>query len=160
MYATTESKVCMSQWRQSFQLIITRRRRLTAIILMAVGSLIYLVCRQDVIFISWIDHNLLNSIYLPISGHKHNILFYIFLYCLPDALWFASLLMLQIPFVRFGTQNKLIFLFSVLLPFLLETMQCLGLIIGTFDWLDIITYFITIIIFVLCERKQFINWYC
>lgn len=85
--------------------------------------------------------------------NKDNPFIYFLVYCLPDALWYMSLLLVQTFFLKeTGWLNRLLVGIAFSLPFLLEIGQYLGLISGTFDWLDIITYCITLILF-LCLRK-------
>lgn len=87
--------------------------------------------------------------------NKDNPFIYFLVYCLPDALWYMSLLLVQTFFLKeTGWLNRLLVGIAFCLPFLLEIGQYLGLISGTFDWLDIITYCITLILF-LCLRKIF-----
>lgn len=130
---------------------------ITAFALLLVGAIIYLLFRQDAIFVSWIDANILQRLRIEMPDYYNGIFTYVLLYCLPDALWYAALLVLQKPFVRYGLLNKVLFYICVILPFAMEMMQYFGLIPGTFDWFDILTYFTTLIILLLCERLPFYN---
>ena len=132
-------------------------RIITAFALLLIGASIYLLFRQDAIFVSWIDADILQCLRIEMPDNYNGIFTYIFLYCLPDALWYAALLVLQKPFVRYGLLNKILFYVCVTLPFAMEMLQYLGLMPGTFDWFDILTYFITLIIILLCERVRFCN---
>lgn len=132
-------------------------RVITAIVFLLVGASIYLFFRQNVIFLSWVDPDTLNCLQIKLSDNLNEPLTYVLLYCLPDALWYAALLMLQIPFYRYGIVNKLLFYVCVLLPYVLEILQYGGLMSGTFDWFDILTYTITLTILILCEKKHFCN---
>lgn len=85
--------------------------------------------------------------------NKANPLLYFLIYCLPDALWYMSLLLIQsLFFEERGWLNRLLVGTAISLPFLLEIGQYFGFMSGTFDWCDIITYCFTLIIF-LCLRK-------
>lgn len=85
--------------------------------------------------------------------NKDNPFIYFLIYCLPDALWYMSLLLVQtLFFERKGWLNRILIGTAISLPFLLETGQYLGFISGTFDGYDILTYCFTLIIF-LCLRK-------
>lgn len=132
-------------------------RIITAFALLLVGAIIYLLFRQDVIFVSWIDADILQRLRIEMSDNHNGIFTYIFLYCLPDALWYAALLVLQKPFVRYGLLSKILFCICVILPFTMEILQYFGLWPGTFDWFDILTYLTTLIILLLCEKILFCN---
>lgn len=122
-----------------------------AVILLLIGACIYLFFRLPTIALTSFCLSLGVPIYY--NSHVDNSAEYIFLYCLPDALWYMSLLLVQTLFLEEkGWLNRLLIGFAVSLPFLLEIGQYLGLFIGTFDWFDIITYFLTLILF-LCLRK-------
>lgn len=89
--------------------------------------------------------------------NKDNPFIYFLVYCLPDALWYMSLLLVQTLFFKEkGWLNRLLVVTAISLPFLLETCQYFGFISGTFDWYDVITYCITLILF-LCLRKTFLS---
>ena len=91
-----------------------------------------------------------------IVSNTNNPLVYFMVFCLPDALWYMSLLLVQTFFIEEkGWLNRLLVGIAVSLPFLLETGQYFGCVSGTFDWFDIITYCLTLIIFLLCSRKVF-----
>ena len=130
---------------------------MTALGLLLLGACIYLFFRQDVIFISWIEPDILNQIRIKLLENRNNYFIYVLLYCVPDALWYAALLILQIPFYRLGRLNKVLVHISIILPFAMEVLQYIGLIPGTFDWLDIFTYCLTFIIITLCKRKHSYN---
>lgn len=85
--------------------------------------------------------------------NKENPFIYFLIYCLPDALWYMSLLLVQtLFFEEKGWLNRLLVGTAISLPFLLEIGQYFGFVSGTFDWYDILTYCITLILF-LCLRK-------
>lgn len=132
-------------------------RMVTAFALLLIGASIYLLFRQDAIFVSWIDADILRYLYIEIPNDCNSRIIYILLYCLPDALWYAALLVLQKPFIQYGLLSKLLFWACVILPFLMEILQYFGLMPGTFDWFDILTYFMTLITMLLCERIHFCN---
>ena len=132
----------------------TRERKdiYVAIVLLLAGSLVYLLFRQDIIFLSWVNRDVLHMFQVPIDNDD-NLLVYLLRYCLSDGLWYASLLMSQVSFVQCGRMNKLWFGVAVALPFLLEALQGWHCIAGTFDLYDIITYLITLLIFMLCKKS-------
>ena len=79
------------------------------------------------------------------------------LYCFPDGLWYAALLILQSSLVNQEKTGKIMLLLSMLLPFMLEFAQLFGLIPGTFDCYDLITYLIILILFIPCAKKLLFN---
>lgn len=81
---------------------------------------------------------------------------YFLVYCFSDALWYMSLLLLQTFFLAGkGFVNRLLIIIAILLPFLLEMFQYFNIMCGTFDWYDILTYCLTLILF-LCLKKLFL----
>lgn len=81
---------------------------------------------------------------------------YFLVYCSSDALWYMSLLLLQTFFLAGkGFVNRLLIVIAIILPFLLEMFQYFNIMCGTFDWYDILTYCLTLILF-LCLKKLFL----
>ena len=120
-----------------------------AIVLLLIGTGIYYFFRTPII--AFTKLNITQGEIQTIN--KDNLFIYFLVYCLPDALWYMSLLLVQTFFLKeTGWLNRLLVGIAFSLPFLLEIGQYLGLISGTIDWLDIITYCITLILF-LCLRK-------
>lgn len=86
-----------------------------------------------------------------------NLFNYFLVYCLPDALWYMSLLLLQTYFfTRKGLLNRLLIVIAIILPFLLEVFQYFDIMYGTFDWYDILTYCLTLIFYLLCLKRLFL----
>ncbi len=126
---------------------------LVAVALLVIGSGIYFYCRLPIIAFDKL-HVASGKI---IIGNTENPLVYFIVFCLPDALWYMALLLLQTWFLtEKGWLNRLLVGIAVSLPFLLEAGQYLGFISGTFDWFDITTYCLTLILF-LCLRKLFLS---
>lgn len=124
-------------------------RILASAILLLSGVAIYALFRNEVIFLLPIKDYLPESIFLQ-PGVCSNLL----VYNLPDALWFASLLLLQPnPFLD-ETKGVIIAVAAIALPFALEVLQAAMLIPGTFDWLDILFYMITLLIFIIKWKKE------
>ena len=81
---------------------------------------------------------------------------YFLVFCSSDALWYMSLLLLQTFFLAGkGFVNRLLIIIAIILPFLLEMFQYFNIMCGTFDWYDILTYCLTLILF-LCLKKLFL----
>lgn len=127
------------------------------LILLLAGGCIYLFFRQGVLFLSRISPDTLASVRISVPKHENSLLLYLFLYCIPDGLWYAALLTLQVHFASRERAGKVLLLFSILLPFMLEFAQLFGLVPGTFDYYDLFTYLITLILFIPCAKKLLSN---
>ena len=80
---------------------------------------------------------------------------YWLVYCLPDGLWYLALLLVQQQMVYAkSVVSRAIFAAAIALPFVLEGLQAARLIPGTFDYMDILTYLLTLILFI-CLKKLF-----
>ena len=123
--------------------------------LLLIGALIYASLRQNVLFMIHVPSELLAKIKIDIDYHNCSVVTYFIIFCLPDALWYAALLILQSAFFEQNIVGKSIFIISVIFPFLYEVMQKADVISGTFDPMDIFTYLFTLLILFLCQRKQF-----
>ena len=128
-----------------------------ATLLLLVGLGIYIFFRKPIIFFEVIGcKSMVPVVYLNVR----NPLIYFLLFCVPDALWYMSLLLLQTSFLggkRF--LNRLLIIIAIVLPFLLEIFQHFEIISGTFDWYDILTYCLTLIFYLLCLKKLFLPLY-
>jgi len=131
-----------------------------AILLLIVGARIYATCRQDVIFLAPLHQTkFLELIKIDIRYQNGNIFTYFFLFCFADVLWYISLLLLQVQFYNRSVANKFLFYLAATLPFILEFLQYFKIIKGTFDIVDIISYLITFLIFLIVwKRKKFISF--
>lgn len=119
-----------------------------------VGCLIYLFYRQDTFLISFLpDGCVPDAIFIQ----DDSLFTYWFLYCLADGLWFYSLLQFQLLMYTGKVFSGVLLVFSVLLPFILELMQCIGCFAGTFDWWDVVTYVLTLSIIIWINKKQIIG---
>lgn len=134
--------------------VVGIRRIALACVLLAIGSIIYLIFRQNVFFLSWIDEDFLRVFHNDSSFIEKNWLGEFILYSLPDGLWYAALLIILIPLGQINSQlNRSLIIIGILLPFILEILQFFRMLIGTFDTIDLITYVLTFLIIMLCERK-------
>ena len=127
-------------------------------LLLIIGGGIYLTCRQDVIFLApFRETKLLELMKINIRYQAGNVFIYFLLFCLADVLWYIALLLSQIQFYNRSTTNKILFCFAAALPFILEILQYFKIIAGTFDIVDIISYSITFLIFIILWKR---NQYC
>lgn len=113
------------------------------------GTVIYLLFRKDIMFMSWVG----------VEGRHVDVSDSVFrewvVYSLPDGLWYMALLLAELEFTqRRCALSIVLFAIAVIFPFVLEILQLTNIIPGTFDWLDIATYCLTLIIFTSCKRKK------
>lgn len=134
-------------------------RACISFLLLLAGALIYATCRQEVLFLMTFDAEWLAKIKIEVDYAECDVLTSWVIFCLPDALWYAALLTIQLVLCDGGAVGKSLFGLSVAFPFLFESMQWLGVMLGTFDWLDIVTYLLTLITFILCQRRQFCRFW-
>ncbi len=124
-----------------------------SIILLLLGSGIYFIFRTPIRVFEMLRIRQYQDIVVLEISNPFN---YFLVYCLPDALWYMSLLLLQTYFlVRKGLLNRLLVIIAIILPFLLEVFQYFDIMYGTFDWYDMLTYCLTLILF-LCSKKLFL----
>ena len=125
-----------------------------ALLLLLIGTGIYYFFRSPII--AFILFNIAPDKY--IVGNTNNPFIYFLVFCLPDALWYMSLLLIQTLFLKeTGWPNRVLVGIAISLPFLLEAGQYFGLILGTFDWFDIITYCITLILFLSLRKISLLS---
>jgi hypothetical protein len=123
--------------------------------MLIIGTVIYCTCRQNVIFLAiFRGSTLLEAIKIDVQ-YTGNPFIYFLLFCLPDALWYFALLLLQNNFYDGSAISKIIFCFAIILPFILEILQYFDVIYGTFDFIDLIIYLITFLIFLLWKNVKF-----
>ena len=120
-----------------------------------IGCLIYLLFRQDILAVHWIGNPKWIEPFRINIGYDGNLLTYILLYCLSDALWFFSLLILQFQFFDKSIIICNILLYSTIaLPFILEVLQYFKIISGTFDILDVVSYLTVLLIVLKIEKHE------
>lgn len=128
-----------------------------SIILLLIGTGIYFIFRTPIRVFEMIGM----SQYKIVTLDTQNPFNYFLIYCLPDALWYMALLLPQIFFfLGKGLFNRLFVVMAIILPFLLEILQHFNIIIGTFDWYDILTYCSTLVLYLLCVKKLFLPLHC
>jgi len=116
------------------------------------GGMVYVFGRSHIIFVQFCHLEKWSH-----SLNCENQIIYIIVYCLPDALWYFALLLLQFHFWNMKQFiSGFLVVISVLLPFLLEFLQYYSIISGTFDVWDVLTYLLTFLIFCSLCLKRFI----
>ena len=128
-----------------------------ATIPLAVGAFLYYLVDPSVIFVKWIDSILSYSYHYDFSTHNQfctilrNYLF--------DALWSYSLLFSI--YLLIDRKNRLVWSISVsfVVGILLESLQLLDKVPGTFDLNDIFTQFLSVVFasIIICLERRFVN---
>lgn len=132
------------------------REWLLILSLLTIGLFIYLLFRTDILFIK----NIFGSEKGLLNQYDYTQpLPYFLVYCLPDGLWFIALLYSNKLTKRiFNPIDRadvtIIDIIIVLTPFILEFGQLLGIIPGTFDKFDLLTYIISLYIYFKWIRKK------
>lgn len=122
--------------------------------LVIIGVIIYALFRSDIIFLNVVSGQHEGILSLWAVQHSSSPLVYFVVYCLPDAMWYAALLLTQYPMRSMGLFNSILYWVGVAIPFALEGLQHFKLIPGTFDVADIITYILTYIIILQCLKQK------
>lgn len=127
---------------------------LIAVLSIIWGSVIYITSRQNIIVLDYLNAPILfNFIEIDVP-YNDNLFLYCYLFCLPDALWYFALLLLQVQYYRRDfIYSRIILYISILLPFILEILQLRNIISGTFDMMDILFYILILIIVWIKEKK-------
>ena len=135
------------------------RNTFVGILLLLIGGGIYATCRQDVIFLApFRETKFLDFLKIDIPYYDGDILTYFLLFCLPDILWYAALLLLSKHFYnRSSMVSKILFYFTVSLPFLFEFLQYFKILTGTFDIVDIFFYLLTFLFFIILWNRKKIS---
>lgn len=131
------------------------KRMILAIVSLVIGCLIYLLFRQDILAMYWFGNpKWIESLRINIE-YDGNLLTYCLLYCLSDALWYFSLLLLQF---LFYDKNiilcRVLLILTIAMPFILEALQYFHIICGTFDILDVLFYSTTLLIVLKIEKHE------
>lgn len=123
----------------------TVARIVISVTLLLAGMMIYILFRQEVIFLDPVRALLPGQV--DISG-----LFAadFIRYNLADGLWYGALLTMLSAVPRTDTPSRVVAMATASLPFVLEVLQWAGMVAGTFDPIDIVTYIFTLITFKLC----------
>lgn len=134
------------------------RHWLFSVSILIFGVILYLLFRQEVLFLE-----VFLGIKKGVLSHwdfSSPILYFI-AYCLPDGLWYLSMLysndLISKNFkLPKNKSSRIINLLVIATPFILELSQWLGVIIGTFDFWDILTYVLTLIAYFIWIRKYLV----
>lgn len=126
----------------------------SAAICLLSGVLVYACAREHILFLEWIGWHGVHY-----TSHEHWKDWVV--YNLPDGLWYIALLLTMDVLRRMSQVSMLgkglswgMMVIAILLPYVLEYAQKYHIIAGTFDYADVLTYCITLLLyFVLCKTN-------
>lgn len=124
---------------------------LLSLLLLSLGAVIYIYMRHDIIFVLNLPFEFRTQIPKEVCYGSPK---YLLIYCLPDALWYAALLFCQLALMSNFIVSKVILLTAIISPFVLELGQYVGLVNGTFDVLDILSYLLVLTFFILWYKRS------
>lgn len=113
------------------------------------GVFVYVLFRPDVLFLLPLE-KIMEII--PRLEIKQGFLAEAMVYNLPDALWYAAILVLQPN--PWTTKWNWIIKLTASLPFIHEFSQLFGVLPGTFDITDLLFYVVTLTIFLITWKKE------
>jgi hypothetical protein len=131
---------------------------LFALVLLAIGAFIYLMFRSpNLVIFKWCESlGFLDYVMKYRDQFVDTDIGIFSKYCLPDGLWIASYVILIHAIIPKEDKNMLLF-WSFILPFiaiLFELLQIPGLIPGTFDFLDLISYIVPLLIYIIYLKYE------
>ncbi|MHB1922554.1 MAG: hypothetical protein ACYCOO_09995 [Chitinophagaceae bacterium] len=119
----------------------------TSIILLILGLLIYYFLRPEIVIIQFLNDHFHLPIHRGHFGWSKSMVNFATGH-LTDILWYASILFLLLAALE-KNAFKPFYIYFITIPFILEILQGIRLIPGTFDWMDIFYYGLTLFIFLL-----------
>ncbi|MCM1037604.1 MAG: hypothetical protein NC406_09815 [Bacteroides sp.] len=126
---------------------MTKGRAAASLALLIAGTLPYVLWRHDAIFLRPLRPWLPAAPPLPPSALTAWLL-----YSFPDGAWYAAMLVAAGAYTCHTAAERAVRAAILALPFVLEALQAAGIIAGTADMADILTY-TTILILYLTMRK-------
>lgn len=124
---------------------------LLSLLLLILGAIIYIYMRQNIIFVLNLPFEFRTQISKEVCYGSPR---YLLIYVLPDALWYAALLLCQLALMSNSVVGKIILSTAIISPFVLELGQSVGLVNGTFDVLDLLSYLFVLTFFILWYKKS------
>lgn len=121
-------------------------RLFSACLMLIFGAWIYIISRNDIIFMDLMPPEMIEILKIT-SINTSSYLGYFISFCLPDGLWYGALLLFQDSIAIKSSDSKTVFWASAVLPFVLELLQCVKFVPGTFDIFDLMTYTIVLAIY-------------
>lgn len=121
-------------------------RLFSAFLMLIFGAWIYIISRNNIVFVDLMPPELIELLKIT-DINTSSYLGYFISYCLPDGLWYGALLLFQDAIAIKSPDSKTVFRASAVLPFILELLQCVKIVPGTFDLFDLMTYAIVLAIY-------------
>ena len=129
------------------------KNTIAAVVCVFLGGLIYVFFRQDIMALRYLSPQMLDAIKCSVNLNGNRLGYY-FLFCSPDALWYLALLLLQLQYLRKSVMSQVLVWVTIMIPFLLEMLQYYGVCRGTFDWCDILSYLIILILILWIQKPK------
>lgn len=125
--------------------LLVIKRLLASLVCLCLGTTIYCLFRNDVVFLRFLNHN------TPVFELRQHLYIEKFIiYNLPDMLWALSLM-----FYLSIINNRTIRIIGLLTPIILECAQISDIIPGTFDIIDLTIYFLIIFVsFIIWKQRK------
>ena len=114
-----------------------------ALLSLLAGVFNYLLFRPDIVLFT------ITRIHISSYDIKNNLLKYFFTGYFSDITWCISLCFIAFALAELKYIKRSGKIFLLLIPFITEGLQYASLINGTFDWYDVLMYFIVITFFIL-----------
>lgn len=118
-------------------------------ICLIIGTIPYILFRQQVAFLEPVKEVLPREMALPDTALSRFVMFHF-----SDGMWYLGLLILMGALHTKQRGDNIIFAVAASMPFMLEAAQGLRLIEGTFDLLDLTTYLIILILYLLWQNLR------
>lgn len=128
-----------------------------SLLCLVVGVIPYLLWRRDALFLACLG---LGESTFP--SPDQSLTGYWLCYSFSDAAWYLALIMALSAFSDKSKISRLTFYSGLAMPFVFEFMQIFKAIPGTFDFIDIATYFIILIIYLIlkCVDSKHLKEHC
>lgn len=135
----------MHKWIKIIRLVI-------AGLMILVGACIYVISRCNIVFFQWLPVSVIDT-FREYTLDSNSPLKYFVVYCLPDGLWYGALLLVQSTLIVKSFKGRIIYWISIVLPFIWEMLQVYSAFPGTFDPMDLLVYFLILIIVIIGSKK-------
>lgn len=136
--------------------ILRISKSLAGVLLLIIGGMIYIIFRPDnLVMFSWFDGIGLTPYIEYLRTEYGDISIYSWIkYNMPAALWLFSYIFIIDSI--WGKEKSIIFSYFIyvlpILALLSELMQAINLLPGTFDYMDLASYLIAIIVFLILKK--------
>ena len=130
---------------------------LLALFLLMLGGFIYYAFRADyLIMFDWAEYLGLEEYIINMRNSLSDIMLpYFILYCLPNALWIVSYMLVVDSIVSIDNYKLFWALSLPIIAIIFEILQIFTIILGTFDVLDLVCFIIPSVIYIIYYRYKY-----